>query len=128
MAKTVLMIGEDPNLIDFSAPGMPPNMSAGKIMDGLRGSRERLERAGYETTILLTRDAETVETQVLEALRGKHYEVIVIGAGLRTLPPMAEQFEKLINVLHEGAPDAKLAFNNRPDDSDAAALRWLQRH
>ena len=128
MAKTVLMIGEDPQLIDFSAPDAPPNMSVKKVMDGLNGSRERLERSGYETTILLTRDAETVETQVSEALRDRHYDVIVIGAGLRILPPMAEQFEKLINVLHKDAPDAKLAFNSRPDDSDAAALRWLQRH
>jgi hypothetical protein len=38
---------------------------------------------------------------------------------------MAEQFERLINVLHEKAPQAKLAFNSQPADSDKAALRWL---
>jgi hypothetical protein len=38
---------------------------------------------------------------------------------------MAEQFELLMNVLHEQAPQAKLAFNSQPDDSDTAALRWL---
>jgi hypothetical protein len=48
----------------------------------------------------------------------------VIGAGLRTLPGLAKQFERL-NVLHEQAPQAKLAFNSQPDDSDKAALRWL---
>ncbi|MDB5361532.1 MAG: hypothetical protein JWO51_2829, partial [Rhodospirillales bacterium] len=46
-------------------------------------------------------------------------------AGLRTLPPMALQFERLINVLREKAPAAKLAFNSQPDDSDIAAMRWL---
>jgi hypothetical protein len=35
------------------------------------------------------------------------------------------QFERLINVLHEKAPQAKLAFNSQPADSDKAALRWL---
>jgi hypothetical protein len=39
---------------------------------------------------------------------------------------MAQQFERLMNVLHERAPPtAKLAFNSQPGDSDAAALRWL---
>jgi DNA-binding LacI/PurR family transcriptional regulator len=122
MAKAVLIIGEDPSRIDFSAPGM----SARKVMDGLKESQERLEKSGYNAAVLLTQDAETVEAQVAQALREDRYDVIVVGAGLRTLPPMAEQFEKLINVLHTDAPDAKLAFNSHPADSDAAALRWLE--
>jgi hypothetical protein len=125
MPQSVLIIGEDPALIDFSASGAPPDMDAEKVMRGLNGSRDRLEHAGYDTRILLTKDAETVEAQVSEALRDNHYDVVVIGAGLRTLPPMAEQFERLMNVLHEQARQAKLAFNSQPDDSDKAALRWL---
>jgi len=127
VAKAVLIIGEDPKLVDFSAPGVPSNMSVEKVMDGLNGSRERLEGLGYPTSILLTRDAETVEAQVSQALRKNHYDIVVIGAGLRTLPPMAAQFEKLMDALHKEAPDAEFAFNSRPDDSDAAALRWLKR-
>ena len=125
MPQSVLIIGEDPALIDFSAPGVPPDMDADKVMRGLNRSRDRLERAGYEARILLTKDAETVEAQVSEALRDHHYDVIVIGAGLRILASMAEQFELLMNVLHEQAPQAKLAFNSQPDDSDTAAVRWL---
>jgi trans-aconitate methyltransferase len=127
MSAAVLIIGEDPDRIDFSAPDAPPNMSAQKVMDGLNGSRGRLERAGHKAKILLTRDAETVEAQVSEALREHEYDVIVIGAGLRVLPAMAGQFEKLINVLRRDAPQAALAFNSAPDDSDVAALRWIQR-
>jgi hypothetical protein len=63
--------------------------------------------------------------QVGPALQARNYDVIVIGAGLRTLPAMAEQFERLMNVLRDKSPRSKLAFNSRPDDSDAAALRWL---
>ena len=119
MPQFVLIIGEDPDLIDFSAPDVPPNMDAHKVMEGLNGSRDRLKGLGHEARILLTRDAATVDAQVSEALKESRYDVIVIGAGLRTLPPMAEQFERLINVLHEKAPQAK------PADSDKAALRWL---
>ena len=125
MPQAILIIGEDPELVDFSAPGVPPNMNARKVMEGLNGSRDRLKGLGYKARILLTRGAATVDAQVSEALRERRYDVIVIGAGLRTLPPMIERFERLINVLHEKAPQAKLAFNSQPADSDAAALRWL---
>jgi hypothetical protein len=125
MPQSILIIGEDPTLIDFSAAGVPPGMNADKIMRGLNGSRDRLERLGHDVRILLTRDATTVEAQVSAALRDNRYDVIVVGVGLRILPPMADQFELLMNVLHEKAPQAKLAFNSQPGDSDKAALRWL---
>jgi hypothetical protein len=74
---------------------------------------------------LLTKNEETVEQQVSDALKERSYDVTVVGVGLRTLSPMAAQFERLINALHEKAPRTKMAFNSKPDDSDAAALRWL---
>jgi hypothetical protein len=125
MPQAVLIIGEDPELVDFSAPGIPPGMSAKTIMEGVRVATDRLKCLGHHVQILLTKDAETVDALVSDALKERSYDVIVIGAGLRTLPPMLEQFERLINVLREKAPRAKLAFNTRPEDSDKAALRWL---
>lgn len=124
-SKSILIIGEDPAQIDFTAPDAPQNMSAGRIMEGLRASVLRLEAAGHTAELLLTKDAETVEALTKAALAKRPFDVIVIGAGLRTLPRMALQFERLMNVLHEHAPVAKLAFNTRPGDSDTAALRWL---
>ncbi len=125
MPQSVLIIGEDPELVDFSAPGVPPNMSAKTVMDGVRVATDRLKSRSHEVGVLLTKDAETVDALVSDALKEHPYDVIVIGAGLRTLPPMLEQFERLINVLREKAPRAKVAFNSRPEDSDKAALRWL---
>jgi hypothetical protein len=123
--KSVLIVGEDPALIDFGAPDAPKNIDAAKIMAGLNDSVARLQAAGHEAELLLTRDAASVEAQVSRALQGRNYDVIVIGAGLRTLPALADQFEQLMNVLRDKAPRAKLAFNSRPDDSDVAAQRWL---
>jgi len=125
MPQAVLIIGEDPELVDFSAPGVPPNMSAKTVMEGVGAATDRLTGLGHEVGVLLTKDAETVDALVSDGLKERPYDVIVIGAGLRTLPPMLEQFERLINVLREKAPQAKVAFNSRPEDSDKAALRWL---
>ena len=123
--QAVLIIGEDPSLIDFDAPGTPKDMSAEKVMIGLNGSVDRLKAAGYGAELLLTTDDGLVDDQVARALARTSYDVIVVGAGLRTLPPMAEKFERIMNALHEKAPRAKLAFNSQPNDSDVAALRWL---
>jgi hypothetical protein len=90
MPQSILIIGADPALIDFSAADAPPDMNADKVMRGLNGSRDRLERLGHDVRILLTRDAATVEAQVSATLRDHRYNVIVIGAGLRILPPMAQ--------------------------------------
>ena len=43
MPQSVLIIGEDPELVDFSAPGVPPNMSAKTVMEGVRVATDRLK-------------------------------------------------------------------------------------
>jgi hypothetical protein len=70
-----LIIGEDPDLIDFSTPGVPPNMDAHKVREGLNGSRDRLKGLDHEARILLPRYAATVDAQVSEALRESRYDV-----------------------------------------------------
>jgi len=125
MPKAVLIIGEDPALIDFDAAGLPPGITADSIQRGLDAARDRLRAAGHITEIMLTGDEALVVDQARAVLAARAWDVIVIGAGLRTLPAMAKKFELLINVLHREAPGARLAFNSSPDDSDTAALRWL---
>jgi hypothetical protein len=49
----------------------------------------------------------------------------MIGAGIRTIPSNFILFEKLINVVHEHAPQAKLCFNTKPSDTADAVQRWL---
>lgn len=125
MTRSVLIIGEDPASIDFDSPDMPPGVTAKSIHDGLNGSRDRLIASGVDATILLTNGADTIGAQVAEALAQGRYDVVVIGAGLRVLPDLVEQFEILINTLHHDAPQARIAFNNEPKDSDVAARRQL---
>ena len=134
MSRAILIVGEDPALIDFSVT--PPGVTAQSITEGLEGARDRLKAAGHEAEILWTRaggpdGVRVAADQLSEALKAPPsgraaWDVVVTGAGLRTLPPMALGFEALINRLHAEAPaTTRIAFNTNPADSDTAALRFL---
>jgi hypothetical protein len=124
--KSVLVIGLDPTLIDFSAPGYAgTGMDAKKVLSGLKSSEEELSRIGYSVQMCLTDFGETAEAVVRSQLRRKRFDCVLIGAGIRTIPSNFILFEKLINVVHEHAPQAKLCFNTKPSDTAEAVRRWL---
>lgn len=123
--KTVLLIGLDPALIDFSKPGYPPGMSAAKVMAGLKSTEEELTTLGYTVQMCFTDFGETAAAVVQNQLKQKTFDCIMIGAGVRTVPANFILFEKLINVVHEHAPKARLCFNTLPSDTAAAVKRWL---
>ena len=62
---------------------------------------------------------------VAAALRSKPFDCIVIGAGLRQSAPQLLLFEKIINLVHALAPNAKICFNRNPSDTAEAVQRWL---
>jgi hypothetical protein len=49
----------------------------------------------------------------------------MIGAGVRKIDRHFLLFERLVNVVHEHAPRAKLCFNTKPDDTAEAVKRWV---
>jgi hypothetical protein len=122
---SVLVIGLDPDLIDFSKPGYPPGMNATKVFAGLKSSEDELTRLGYRVQTCMTDFGETAEAVVQGQLEQEQFDCILIGAGVRTNPSNFLLFEKLINVVHEHAPQAKLCFNTLPSDTAEAVKRWL---
>jgi hypothetical protein len=50
---------------------------------------------------------------------------VLIGAIVRTIPKNFILFDKLINVVHAHAPQAKLCFNTKPSDTAEAVQRWI---
>ena len=123
--KSVLVIGLDPTLIDFSQPGYAPGMDATKVLAGLKSSEDELTSLGYSVQTCLTDFGKTAEAVVQSQLKQKRFDCVLIGAGLRANPSNFLLFEKLINVVHEHAPQAKLCFNTLPGDTAAAVKRWL---
>ena len=123
--KSVFVVGLDPTLIDFSKPGYPPGMSTEKVLAGVKSSEEELMRLGYSVQTCLTDFGETAEAVVRSQLKQKRFDCVMIGAGVRTNPSNFILFEKLINVVHEHAPQAKLCFNQLPSDIAEAVKRWI---
>ena len=123
--KSVIVIGLDPALIDFSQPGYAPGMDATKVMAGLKSSEDELTRLGYSVQMCLIDFGETAEAVVQSQLKRRRFDCILIGAGVRTNPSNFMLFEKLINVVHEHAPQAKICFNTLPSDTAAAVKRSL---
>ncbi len=120
--KQILVIGLEPELVDFSAM---PDMNAAKVRAGLEADRARLVESGYEAELCLTDLGSTAEAVVQQKLAEKAFDCVVIGAGIRTLPAYFLLFEKLVNVVHAHAPAARICFNTKPSDTAEAVKRWV---
>jgi hypothetical protein len=97
-AKSVLVIGLDPTLIDFSQPGYAPGMDAAKVLVGLSSSEAELTSLGYSAQMCLTDFGETAEAVVRDKLKERRFDCVLIGAGVRVNPSNFILFEKLLNV------------------------------
>ena len=123
--KRVLLVGLDPARVDFSDPALPPGMSAEKIHAGVKVVLADMAERGWQAENCFINPDETAAPAVERRLAGGDYDCVVIGAGVRLPPNRLVLFEALVNAVHRAAPGAAIAFNTRPEDTSAAAARWI---
>ena len=121
----ILLVGYDPETVDFSDPALPPGMTAEKIRVGIEVALRQFAARGWEADVGFIRPDETAGPTVERLLASTSYDCVVIGAGVRLPPRRLSIFEVVINAVHKAAPGATIAFNTRPEDSVDAAARWL---
>ena len=121
----VLLLGYDPETVDFSDPALPPGMTVEKVNAGIAVAMKQFAERGWEGDVGLIRPDETAVPAVERLLASKNYDCVVVGAGVRLPPRGLAFFEVVINAIHRAAPGAAIAFNTRPDDSADAAARGL---
>jgi len=121
--KTVLAIGIEPSLVDFSAF---PGLTAELVTSYINAQIEQLRAMGYEADSCLIDLGETAEAVAATALRSKRFDCVMIGAGLRRPPERLHLFEKIINLVHVFAPEARICFNTTPADTVEAVRRWIE--
>jgi hypothetical protein len=123
--KKVLVIGIDPRTIDFTNPEIPQGLSVEKIEKGTEAMLERLRSLGYDAKLFLVETGAADLSNLVKQLNNKNYDGVVIGNGIRSIKVNFILFEKLINLVHMDAPNAKIIFNTLPTDTDEAVKRWL---
>ena len=121
----VLLLGLDPDTVDFTDPALPPGMNAEKVHAGIAVAQRQFTERGWEGDVGLIRPDHTAGPEVERLLSSKSYDCVVIGAGVRLPPRCLGLFEIVINSIRKAAPGAAIAFNTRPDDSADAAARWV---
>lgn len=121
----VLLLGLDPETVDFSDPALPPGMSIEKVHAGIAVAQRQFAERGWEGDVGMIRPDETAGPAVERMLASKSYDCVVIGAGVRLPPRCLALFEVVINSIRKAAPGTAIAFNTRPDDSADAAARWV---
>jgi hypothetical protein len=123
--KSVLLIGFDPATVDFSDPALPPGMNAERIQAGVKLALADIAGRGCHAENCFIKPDETAVPTIERCLADNVYDCVVIGAGVRLPPSRLGVFEGVVNAVHRAAPRAAIAFNTRPEDSGAAAGRWI---
>lgn len=121
----ILFIGQKTDTVDFSDSALPPGLDATTIDAGIAEAVRMIAARGWQADVCLIAPDDPGIAQIDERLHATSYDCVVIGAGLRIPPGGLVLFEKVINAVHRGAPQAAIAFNARPQDSAAAVARWL---
>lgn len=121
----ILLLGLDPETVDFSDPALPPGITAEKIRAGIAVALKQFAEREWESDVGFIRPDETAGPAVEGLLRKTHYDCVIVGGGVRLPPRNLALFEVVINVIRKAAPAAAIAFNTRPDDSADAAARWV---
>jgi hypothetical protein len=122
----ILFIGQKPETVDFSDPSLPPGFDAEKINAGIAVAVAKIDERGWKCdTCMITPDA-AGSAMLEDALQSAAYDCVVIGGGLRIPPKSLALFETVVNIIHNAAPKAAIAFNTRPEDTADAAARHVK--
>lgn len=122
----VLLVGYDPESVDFSNPALPPGMTIEKIRAGIALALKQMSDRGWQADVCYIHPDGKAGQTVERHLASTKYDCIVIGAGVRLPPPALADFEAIVNAIHRVAEAAAIAFNTRPEDTADAAARWLR--
>jgi hypothetical protein len=117
----VLALGLDPLFVDSKAMG---GHSPALVRAFIDSQFDLIRAAGYEVESCLVDLGETAEAALVEKLRKRNFDCVLIGAGLHA-PEHALLFERLLNSVHALATQAKICFNSTPADSLEAVQRWV---
>ncbi len=120
--KRVLLTGLDPAVVDYRTL---PDLNAEKLQGILDAQQRELGALGYQAQWCLIDTSATAELKVIGILEREHFDAVLIGAGVRLPPENFLLFERMVNAVHQFAPEARIIFNATANDTAASIQRWL---
>ncbi len=118
LMKRILLLGLDPETVDFSDPALPPGMTAEKVHAGIAVALKQFTDRGWESDVGLILPDETAGPTVERQLRSTNYDCVVIGGGVRLPPRNLALFEIVINAIRKAAPNKA---SSRPHEGHEVA-------
>jgi hypothetical protein len=122
MTVTAIQIGLDPDVIDCSAPDFAqfPGLSREKLRAANHDNVAALRAAGYHVDNCLIAFGDAGADKARQWLEAKHYDAVLIGAGVRVVASNTLLFESIVNAAHTTQPGCRFVFNRAalatPDD------------
>ena len=117
----ILLVGLQSSSVDFKKW---PQLSVQKLEKAFSDIIEELTQNGLSAVWCLTDTGETAEQKLTESIESFNPDLVIVGAGVRTDPDHFLLFEKMVNIIHNKAPHASIAFNTNPFDTIEAIKRW----
>ena len=79
----ILLLGYEPEAVDFSDPALPPGMTVEKVHAGIAVALKQFAERGWESDVCYIRPDETAGPAVERQLASKSYDCVVVGGGVR---------------------------------------------
>ncbi|MGD1109854.1 MAG: hypothetical protein ABR885_06150 [Mycobacterium sp.] len=126
MTVTAIQIGLDPGVIDCSSTDFAqfPGLSREKLRAANDENVAALRAAGYRVDSCLIDFGEAGADKARQWLAAKHYDAVLIGAGVRLVASNTLLFESIVNAAHTTQPGCRFVFNRAAVATPDDIRRW----
>ena len=121
----ILLIGIDPDSMDYSQPGTPPGLNAMTAKEGRNSVVALFKQQGDRCDVCELQPNRNPLTALKPVFADATYDCVLIGGGLRVPQPSLPLFEAVIDAIRQYAPRTSIAFNTSPEDCVAAVARRI---
>lgn len=122
----VLMIGIEPDEVDFTDPALPPGMNADIIRKGVAAGMAALKASDHEVEqVYLLPGIEAAVPALETSLARARFDCVVIGGGVVIPPRNRPLFEALLNAIGRTTPTPAVALISRPEETAEAVARVM---
>ncbi len=126
MTVTVIQIGLDPDVVDYSSPDFAqfPGLSREVLRAANDDNVAALRAAGYDVDNCLIDFGAAGADKARQWLEAKRYDAVLIGAGVRLVAGNTLLFESIVNVAHTTQPGCRFVFNRAAQSTPGDIRRW----